>query len=244
MSLLDLGKYMEWVNQFQLFLFDLDGLLVNTEELHYKAYQQMCSRRGVTLTWDFARYCQAAHYDSTALRDQIYRDFPALKAQEPNWSILYSEKKQAILDLINNGIVHLMPGVEHLLMALEKANIKRSVVTHSPDELVQAIRIHIPLLETIPNWMTRHDYAKPKPDPECYLKAIESLAKPGDNIIGFEDTPRGLSALMETQALPVIISSVNYPEIPSFLKKGARHFTSIDAIPSDWKSGIYTISHE
>ena len=32
---------MRWISEYQLFLFDLDGLLVNTEELHYQAYKNM-----------------------------------------------------------------------------------------------------------------------------------------------------------------------------------------------------------
>jgi len=226
---------MEWIKNFQLFLFDLDGLLVNTEELHYLAYKRMCQQRGVELTWDFARYCQAAHYNSTALRDQLYADFPKLRASEPVWDVLYAEKKQAIVDLMNEGVVHLMPGVEKLLQILQKAHIKRCVVTHSPDVLVEAIRKHNPLLDTIPEWITRHDYTHPKPHPECYLKAIQKFASPGDKIIGLEDTPRGLTALLETPAKAVLISTINYPEIPAFLERGATHFSSIASIPPDWK---------
>lgn len=225
---------MEWIHQFQLFLFDLDGLLVNTEELHFLAYQRMCSQRGVTLTWDFERYCQAAHYNSTALRDQIYASFPALHRQEPRWEVLYEEKRHAIMELLNQGVIHLMPGVKTLLEQLEKHRIKRCVVTHSADALVQAVRKSNPLLNSIPDWMTRHDYTHPKPHPECYLKAIKKIAEPGDNVIGLEDTPRGLAALLETSAKPVLISTINYPEIPLFLQKGASHFPSFEAIPSNW----------
>lgn len=221
---------MEWINQYQLFLFDFDGLLVNTEELHFFAYKKMCALHGFKLDWDFDTYCQAAHYSAEALRDQIYGQFPELKAQFPDWKVLYAEKKQALMDLVANGTVHLMPGAERLLKALEKANIKRCVVTHSPDDLVNAIRRQIPILDTIPDWITRHDYTHPKPHPECYIKAIEKFAHNGDRIIGFEDTPRGVKALMPTQAQAVMISRVRYPEIPMFMKHGVLHYPSLDAI--------------
>jgi HAD superfamily hydrolase (TIGR01509 family) len=224
---------LRWVDHFQLFLFDMDGLLVNTEELHYLAYKQMCANRGIELKWDFERYCQAAHYDSTALRDQIYAAFPALKVQEPRWEVLYEEKKKAIVDLIQTDAVHLMPGVEELLVTLANKGIKRCVVTHSADILVDAVRKKNPLLDSIPVWITRHDYTHPKPHPECYQKAIAQLAKTGDKVIGFEDTPRGLAALLQTQVKPVLISTIRYPEIPSFLEKGASHFTSLKEIPEE-----------
>jgi HAD superfamily hydrolase (TIGR01509 family) len=223
---------MQWIHNFQLFLFDFDGLLVNTEEIHYMAYKRMLEGRGCQLDWDFEQYCQIAHYSSSGLEERIYERFPQLKESEPSWSVLYAEKKQAIIDLVNAGAVQLMPGVSDLLKALMRASISRCVVTHSPDELVTAVRSQHAILQTIPDWFTREHYVQPKPHPECYHMAIGKLAKPNDRIIGFEDTPRGLKALIATRATPVLICEAHYPEIPEFLCLGAVHYPSFCHIPS------------
>lgn len=196
---------MQWIFHYQLFLFDLDGLLVDTERLHYQAYINMCAGRGYHLPWSFQRYSEAAHHESTGLRDQIYAEFPALQAQEPDWQVLYAEKKQMFMELLEKGAVPLMEGVKELLLALQKANIKRCVVTHSPSQLIRTIRNQNPILDTIPHWITREDYTHPKPHPECYQIAIGRMGEPHDRIIGFEDSPRGLNALLETEAKPVLI---------------------------------------
>lgn len=196
---------MQWIFNYQLFLFDFDGLLVDTERLHYQAYIEMCARRGFHLNWNFHRYSQAAHHQPNDMRDQIYAEFPGLQIQEPHWHVLYEEKKQIFLDLIANGQVPLMPGVADLLLALQAASINRCVVTHSALPLIHCIRQQNPLLDTIPHWITREDYTHPKPHPECYQTAIAKLAKPQDRIIGFEDSPRGLHALLETRAKSVLI---------------------------------------
>jgi beta-phosphoglucomutase len=219
---------MQWIHKYQLFLFDFDGLLVNTEEMHYRAYQQMCFNRGIVLPWDFNRYCQAAHYEADALRHQLYAEFPQLYAREPDWQILYAEKKRALRALVLQGSVQLMPGVQPLLEALEKAQIQSAVVTHSPEDLVSLIRMQNPVLNTIPHWITREHYSKPKPDSECYVKAINLLAKPEDQIIGFEDTPRGLRALLGTRAKAVLVCQAGYPEIPDFLNIGASHLQCLE----------------
>lgn len=146
---------MQWIDEYQLFLFDFDGLLVNTEEIHYQAYQRMCHQRGFKLLWDFPYYCSIAHYSSDGLRQQIYADFPSLEAQEPKWEVLYEEKKRAYLALLQEGAVHLMPGAESLLIQLQQKNKKRCVVTHSAQELVENIRNQNPILNSIPNWITR-----------------------------------------------------------------------------------------
>lgn len=224
---------MQWIDHFQLFLFDLDGLLVNSEELHFLAYKNMLNARGYELPWDFSRYCRTAHYHSDKIASELYEMFPTLYSQEPSWDVLYLEKKKAMISLLEGGAVQLMPGVFELLTLLNDAGVKRCVVTHSPSELVELIRKQHPILNTIPNWITRRDYSAPKPSPECYLKAIAVYANDDDKIIGFEDTPRGLRALMGTRALPVIVSQVPYPEIDEFVAQGALHYTNFHALAED-----------
>ncbi|KAF3362474.1 HAD-superfamily hydrolase [Chlamydiales bacterium STE3] len=218
---------MQWIYNYHLFLFDFDGLLVNTEELHYRAYKTMCAKRGTTLPWDFNRYCQAAHYEAEGLRIQIYAACPALLQQEPDWSVLYKEKQAIMKELLRSDEIALMPGAEELLTNLSKTSIKRAVVTHSPHELIAIIREKLPLLQSIPNWITRDFYAKPKPHPECYLKAIDMLSAPNDRIIGFEDTPRGVTALLSSKAEPILVCQADYPEIPRFIASGVQHFHSL-----------------
>ena len=183
------------------------------------------------LGWDFDRYIQTAHYTSAGLEEQIYAQFPKLKKEEPTWSVLYNEKKQALINLFKTGQISLMPGVEKLLQALADANINRAVVTHSDEDLVKIIREQNASLHSIPHWITRRDYTFPKPDPECYQKAIHTLARPSDAIIGFEDTPRGLRALNQTRAVPVLVSMIPYPEIEEFVDKGVSFFRSLEDIP-------------
>jgi len=109
-----------------------------------------------------------------------------------------------VIELLERD-VQLMPGVQEMLMVLQQANIKRCVVTHSPKALVDTIRQQHPILNTIPYWITREDYIHPKPHPEGYQLAISRYATPSDKIIGFEDTWRGIQALLQTRAFPVLI---------------------------------------
>ena len=221
---------MKWIRDFQLFLFDFDGLLVNTEHLHYQAYVNMLAARGFTCDWSFLRFCELAHFDSHTLRTQIYAEFPGI---EPNWTILYEEKKRCYFELISSGKVELMPGVEKLLRALEKENIRRLVATNSLREQIEHLRSQHPVLQTIPHWITREDYSNPKPSPECYLRAIQLYGKAGDKIIGFEDSIRGLQALRQTAALPVLICPSHHPLLEIAMEKGVVHYESLDQIPDD-----------
>lgn len=221
---------MKWIRDFQLFLFDFDGLLVDTEGLHFAAYVNMMARRGYRLDWSYAQYSEMAHLNATALKEGLYAQFPDL---DPNWDLIYAEKKQAYLELLASGKLKLMPGVEPLLKALEAANIRRCVVTHSLLEQTLLIRSKMPILDSIPKWVTREEYEKPKPDPECYLRAIQLYGQSGDRIIGFEDSVRGLQALKGTSALPVLICASHHPLLEIATEGNVVHFESFEQIPKD-----------
>jgi len=218
---------MQWIQSYNLFLFDFDGLLVNTEHIHYQAYVNVLNQRGVALDLNFVHFCKLAQLNSTAWKEALCSKYPDLEA---HWAQIYQEKKGAYLELVTAGKIELMPGVESLLKALQAADIRRCVVTNSPLEQTKLICAHLPILKSIPKWVTREDYEKPKPDPECYLKAIELYGKKGDKIIGFEDSVRGLSSLRQTSALPVLICPTHHPLLEIALAEGGRHFESFESI--------------
>ncbi len=215
---------MNWIHEFDLFLFDFDGLLVNTEKLHYQAYQNMFRKRGYQLEWDFKKYLSIAHHSSEGLRISSYETFPKLQKEEPHWDVLYKEKSQEYIDLLHTGDLELMPGVEELLSELKTWSKRKVVVTHSQKHHVDAIRESCEPLSAIDEWITREDYENAKPASDCYQLAIDRYGKPGDRVVGFEDSPRGLTALMGVDAQAMFVTEFDYPQLEEFLTKGARHF--------------------
>lgn len=213
---------MKWIKNYQLFLFDFDGLLVDTESLHFEAYQLMCARRGLILPWDFKTFTTIAHFSAVGLKEKLYETLPALYAEESDWSVLYKEKQANYRALLQEKGAPLMPGVEALLEELAASAIKRVVVTNSIKEQVDLIVSLNPLLTTIPHWITREQYQNPKPSGDCYQLAVARHKVPGERVIGFEDTPRGINALLTTEAEAVLVSHVPYPEL------GVRHVLSIE----------------
>lgn len=79
---------MDWIKEFSLFLFDFDGLLVNTEYLHYQAYQKLVASYGFNLGWSFEKYCSIAHASAEGLRIEILAQFPQLR-NKGSWDTLY-----------------------------------------------------------------------------------------------------------------------------------------------------------
>lgn len=222
---------MKWINNFDLFLFDFDGLLVNTERLHFLAYENMLKKRGYDLGWSFSTYASIAHLSSDGIKIAIYEKFPKLFEMEPSWEVLYKEKKSEYLDILNKTKIELMPGAGKVLNTIKKQGKKSCVVTNSLYNQVEIILKNNPILKNIDHWITREDYNEPKPHPECYLKAIDLYSKKGDKVIGFEDSIRGMLALSKTPATCVLISENPHPEKDKLLQKKVSYFKSFEEIP-------------
>src|SRR5262245_56736118 len=101
---------MDWIQDYQLFLFDFDGLLVNTERLHYAAYAELCRRHGCALKWDFERFCREAHRKAMGIWDGLKREFPSMFESGVAVDALYEEKKSIYVDLLKTSPLELMEG--------------------------------------------------------------------------------------------------------------------------------------
>lgn len=212
---------------FDAYFFDFDGLLADTEPLHYKAYQLLLEKRGLTLPWDFTTYCHYAHQKTEVFASHMFSLFPVLKEEQPDWMILREEKQNIYQDLITSHPVSLMPGALALIVFLHTHHKSMYVVTNATQRQIDAIKHNKPFLNIIPTWVTREQYAHPKPAPDCYLKAMELHGNQKCKGIGFEDAPRGIEALKAARLTPVLILPSNYPQPDSKITEGALVFHSL-----------------
>jgi beta-phosphoglucomutase-like phosphatase (HAD superfamily) len=79
--------------KYELLCFDFDGLLVDTEALHFLAYKEMLQQYGHFLSWDFPTYCFYSHANRHSLRDEVYRLFPTLMEISTDWEHFRAEKQ-------------------------------------------------------------------------------------------------------------------------------------------------------
>ena len=218
---------MESIRDYELVLFDFDGLLVDTEFLHYQAYLKMCAQRGVKLNWDFNYFCKVAHESADGLRLAI---FPQFAMMHISWEELYLEKQKKLKELIKTEPLLLMPGASALIKKLLECKIPMCVVTHSPKEFIDIIRDKIAELKKITYWIVREDYQFAKPNPECYQLAIDRYGQNAGKIIGFEDSYRGFSALDKTRAHPVLICSKSHPQMQKIAEQKIDYFETLSEV--------------
>ncbi|MEM8727529.1 MAG: HAD family phosphatase [Chlamydiota bacterium] len=219
---------MSWIFDYSPIFFDLDGLLVNTEHLHFKAYREMLHGNGVSFPWDFPSFAAAAHNSAEGLYELIASHAPSLVSSK-TWETLYNEKKNEYAKLLKAESPDLMPGASMILETVRKGKIPHAVVTHSTEKQTEMIREKIPDLDRIPHWITRENYRNPKPAPDAYLKAAELLGQ-SEKMLGFEDTLRGIRALEGAAITPVLVCPSDHPQMAEVPKNSLRYFPSLTTL--------------
>lgn len=216
---------------FSLYLLDLDGLLIDTEKLHFQAYRNMCSDRGAPLPWNFDQFIQNAHAAEGGLEKALYGALPQLWKSEANWEILYREKQLCFDKIISNRSVGLLPGAKRLLQWLKSKDLAHGVVTNSRRHHVELFKKQCAELRSIPRFWAREDYSEPKPSPSGYLTALRSFQIPPHRAMGFEDSAKGLNSLLKAGVKGAYINAVaplNGDQEP-FSSPHWDHFPSLDA---------------
>ncbi len=207
------------VENYDLFIFDFDGTLINTEEFHYEAYILAISEllnievNKLKNNLTYPIYEKFAH--SLNIKDiQNYLfyhfDFP-----NDEFNKLYNLKQKKFSELIFNNIdkLNYINGIEELLTNIIQFNKDFVIVTNSSIKSIKFF-LDLPkfnLLNHVKKIYTKEDFLQKKPHPECYLKVIHDfpihLSK-----IGFEDSLRGLHSLYQLNHLitPVFLNNNSY----------------------------------
>jgi len=188
---------------FDLFLFDLDGLLIDSEAMHWRAYKAMCAQFGCTMKWDLASYLVTAGSSADALQQKLREEFPRI-FEGREWAEIYALKQQALFEQIRTNPPEPMPGAQVFVQQLKRLNKPMVVVTHSPKEVVNSVQ---GLFPEIDRWVTREDYVCSKPAPDGYLCACHLYAVDPSRAIGFEDTVKGIQALEAAGCHAVLVNA-------------------------------------
>ena len=171
----------------QAVIFDMDGVLADTEPLHGKSFVQAFGKLGIRTTLE--RYRQAVTLAGSTVRDY----YLSLGGQESTWERIKQIKDKLITALIESDGV-LMPGAVDLLRLLKGASIPTAVATSARRASLEIVLDKFELWPYFDAFATKDDVEAEKPDPAVFLLAAEKLAVDPAACIVVEDSPRGVLA--------------------------------------------------
>jgi len=206
-------------SSYDLFCFDFDGLLVDTEPLHYESYLQALEKYGERPRLSFIDYQAAAHKSRADLERLLYTAMPTLKSKGPSFDRIREEKQKIYEKHLKTSPISLMEGAEELITLLHQQKKKLAIVTNSDRDHLNLIVAKIPILKSITCVITCEDTPNRKPAPDGYLLAMRNFPKiPSSRVAGFEDTYKGLLALKAAKISPFLVCSHQHPQLEQLKK--------------------------
>ncbi len=207
---------MNWIDHYDLFIFDFDGTIIDNEPIHYQCYYK-------TIEEHLEDKYKDRLSDFTYEKYQLYAHSLDLKEFEyylkyffnlSNYHDLYIIKQHKYIEYIENNQLNYCPGIEEFLQLLINKNKEFVIVTNSSKKSIDKYLLNptFTLLNYTKEFITKENLLHKKPHPECYLKVCQKY--PQLKKIGFEDSLRGYHSLyqLSNYLTPVFINSSFYFE--------------------------------
>ncbi|HEX4094006.1 MAG TPA: HAD family phosphatase [Trebonia sp.] len=181
-------------------LFDMDGLLVNTEPLWFEAETEVMRRLGGRWTHQDQAALLGGSMDRSVAYLLARATTPAPPADVERWLI------EGMLTRTTAGRVTVLPGAAELLAEVAAAAIPYALVTGSLRPFVTAV-----LAATgfrFPVTVCGDDVPVTKPDPAPYLLAAKLLDVDPARCVALEDSPNGVASATGAGCLVVAVPSI------------------------------------
>jgi len=170
-------------------IFDLDGVMVDSEPMHYHAFAETLRGEGVDGV-TFAYYKQFVGSTNRYMWETAMRDFHLTK------SMAYLIKKdEGNRDALLRQEGHIpLPGVCELVRDLYRHDIKLAVASSSPQAYIEEAVMSLHVMDCFSHLVTGESLERSKPAPDIFLKAAQLLRVAPMDCIVVEDSENGVRA--------------------------------------------------
>lgn len=169
-------------------IFDMDGVLVNSEPMHYDAILMLLEELGCSMDYEY--YKQFIGTTNTYMWNTMKKDFGiSLSIDELNRRV--DEKKDFIVE--RDGFEEI-PGVREFVKNLHENGMKLAVASSSRMEDIKKVVEAVGVREYFDQLVTGESVRNPKPAPDIFEKAAKELGVRPDECVVIEDSYNGSRA--------------------------------------------------
>ena len=178
----------------QALIFDVDGTLAETEELHRQAFNESFAASGLSWVWDQALYARLLEVTGGKERIAHYlRDYGTdVALDRAAIAALHADKTARYTALVAEGGLALRPGVARLIAEAEAAGIRLAIATTTSRPNVDALLRATLGRQPFDVIAAGDEVTAKKPAPDVYELALGRLALPAAACVALEDTLNGL----------------------------------------------------
>ncbi|MEI5989649.1 HAD family hydrolase [Enterococcus crotali] len=208
-------------------IFDMDGLLFDTELIYYQSTQKIAD------AMDFP-YSKELYLEFLGVSDEevqenyhrIFKDFGKEKVDE-----FIQRSYDDTYQVFESGEVPLKEGVLELLDFLDQQEIPRIVASSNVRPAIELLLDGAGIKERFSGIVSAEDVTRAKPDPEIFQKALANLGTKADSTLIFEDSFHGVTAA-DAAGIPVIMVPDLLAPTDEIKEKTLEIFESLDQVPA------------
>jgi len=168
-------------------IWDMDGVIADTGDFHYRAWVQVFGKRGVSFKKeDFMRFFGRRH--DTIIHFALGEDI-----SQEDFDQVTEEKQQLYRDLVSRNVIPL-PGAIELIRALNDAHIPEAIGSSAPYPNIDVILDGLGIKDCFQAFASGLEVTESKPDPAVYLLAARKLGVDPIRCLVFEDAVAGVAA--------------------------------------------------
>jgi beta-phosphoglucomutase family hydrolase len=186
---------------FAAVLFDLDGVVIDTTELHYRVWEEFARERGIALTSG-----QLLATNGRPARETI-RKWLGTGPSEQEVDAITAEREVTFHHMLETAPVSAVAGVEAFVAGLRARGVAVAVATSAVPANAELSLRRVGMAGAFGAVITAGDVAHGKPHPEVYLKAAAAVGVAARDCVVVEDSVSGLRAAKAAGARCVALTT-------------------------------------
>ncbi len=194
----------------QALIFDVDGTLAETEELHRRAFNDAFAAAGLSWVWDRSLYGRLLEVTGGKERIRHYIDAYGTTPDLGRDAIatLHADKTARYAALVEGGQMALREGIVAVLEDAQAHGIRLAIATTTSRSNVDALLRATLSSQPFDVIAAGDEVSAKKPAPDIYHLALERLGRPAENCVAIEDTLNGLHSAQAAGLACIITPSV------------------------------------
>ena len=203
-------------------IFDIDGVIVDTENIHRMAYNRVFDQLKMPVHWSPADYARLLPQVGGQKIMTLFAHEPESRTRREKAERVYAMKTTAyrrlILELARAGKLEPRPGVRRLISEIKDAGASVAVASTCEKQGALALlrnalgETHVRMIDAV---CAGSDVTAKKPAPDIYLLALAKLVCTPENALAVEDSRHGLQAALAA-GLRCIVTPGEYTRNDSF----------------------------
>ena len=186
-------------------LFDVDGVILDTECLYSRFWMEACHFYGFPMTK--AQSLQMRSLNKTAGQEK----FHALFGPAADYTTIRQKRIELMDAFVEKEGVTAKPGIYALLDALDERGIPCAITSSSPQQRLESYLTPLNLYHRFKKVISGYDVPRGKPEPDIYLRGAAELGLAPNECLALEDSPAGILSASRAGCLPVLIPDQDTP---------------------------------